>query len=80
MGHPRPGELVTKRLRWHEDASLVGLVVGHTAEVDASTKNILVLWTLADQRVKFRWHLSDALMVIDANNIAEVRKRCFPAT
>jgi hypothetical protein len=66
----RPGELVVKRVRWQVGADLMGLVIGNTG-----LDMWLVMWTTDDQRIRFKWHLADALMVIDPNNVASVKRR-----
>jgi hypothetical protein len=66
----KPGELVVKRIRWQVDADLMGLVIGRDAE-----DNWLVLWTTGDKQTKFKWHLADALQVIDLNNVPSVAER-----
>jgi len=69
----QPGELVVKRVRWSVDAECMGFVVAHAAgDVD----ECLVMWTMGDQRIMFKWHLTDALMAVDTSNVAEVRGRC----
>ncbi len=71
----QPGELVVRRVRWQVDADLMGIVIGNTPEMPSS-KDVLVMWTTGDQRVKFSWHLEDALLAVGPGNIAEVRGRC----
>jgi len=69
----RPGELVVRRIRWKVDAGLLGLVIG------CDQHNWLVLWSSHEiDRTSFRWHLADALEVVDSSNINELRKRCIP--
>jgi hypothetical protein len=74
----QPGELVVRRVRWHADADLIGIVIGNTQESTnwPDLMDVLVMWTKADRRVEFTWHLPDALMVIEATNVQEVRSRC----
>ena len=83
MGQPlQPGELVVRRVRWHKDAALTGIVIGNTyapleKEPPADeVRTILVMWTTDDNRIKFTWHLPDALMVVKPENLAELRSRC----
>lgn len=75
-----PGELVVRKMRWHVDANLIGFVVGHIVEGPKNDKNVLVLWTTNGQRVKFLWHLFESLLVVDFQNVEEVRRRCFLVT
>lgn len=66
----KPGELVVRKQRWHVDAALMGLVIGKGHD-----DNWLVLWTTEDKRTEFKWHLGDALLVIDLNNVIGVAER-----
>ena len=68
----QPGELVVRRVRWQVDADLMGLVIGNTQ----GARGVLVMWTTGDQRVKFSWHLEDALLAVHPDNLSEVRSRC----
>lgn len=65
----KPGDLVVRKQRWSIDASLIGIVIGE------ENGSWLVLWTLSDKRNEFKWHLGDALLVIDALNVPEVSER-----
>lgn len=73
----QPGELVVRRLRWHPESSLIGVVIGHS---EGQERNWLVMWTLEDRRVDFSWHLEDALLLVDPSNVNELRKRCSLGT
>jgi hypothetical protein len=65
----KPGELVVRRLRWSFDAHLMGIVIGHDND------SWLVLWTMGDKHSEFKWHLADALLVVDRDNVPEVAVR-----
>jgi len=65
----KPGELVVRKQRWHVDANLMGIVIGKDDD------SWLVLWTLEDCRTEFKWHLGDALQVIDLVNAPTVAER-----
>ena len=69
----QPGELVVKRVRWHADANLVGVIVS------VEPGNVLVLWTIGDQRSRFKWHPPDALLEVDSH-MEEVKRRCALVT
>lgn len=74
----RPGELVVKRVRWNADADLIGLVICFCDEI---IPEWLVMWSTADQRIRFKWHIKDALLVVDTLSVVEeVRKRCTLVT
>lgn len=64
-----PGQLVVKRLRWNADAGLLGLVIGE------ENGSWLVMWTLEDQRIKFKWHLANALLSVDKSSVEELKRR-----
>jgi hypothetical protein len=76
VGQPiQPGELVVRKLRWKVDANLMGIVIGHDAAEDERERSWLVLWTMGDRRVEFKWHLADALLVVDETNAAGLSGR-----
>lgn len=52
----------------------MGLVIGR--DVLQEGQCWLVLWTIGDRLTEFKWHLEDALMVVDQSNIEQVRDRC----
>jgi len=64
-----PGDLVVRRIRWHVDANLMGLVIGR------ENGSWLVLWTTGDQRSEFKWHLPDALQVVDLRDVPDLAAR-----
>ena len=72
-----PGELVVRKIRWHQDSTLIGVVIGHD---DAVMRSWLVMWTRENQVVDFKWHLTEALLIVEAENINELRQRCRLAT
>lgn len=65
----KPGELVVRRVRWHVDANLMGLVIGE------ENGSWLVLWTTGDRSSEFKWHLPDALQVVDLSNVPNISGR-----
>lgn len=71
------GDLVVMRVRWHVNANLLGIVL---SKDDHSTAVVRchVIWTTGDNSVRIAWHLEDALMRVDEENVATVRKRCNP--
>lgn len=71
------GELVVLRVRWNLSADLLGLVLGSDA---LTVPSWLVMWTTVDGSIGLKWHLADALMVIDDSNVVHVRRRCHLAT
>jgi hypothetical protein len=64
-----PGSLVVRKQRWHVDANLMGIVIGQEND------SWLVLWTTGDRRSEFKWHVGDALLVIDPLNVPQVAVR-----
>jgi len=65
----KPGELVVRKQRWHVDANLMGIVIGQEND------SWLVLWTTGDRRSEFKWHLGDALLVVDFGNVPGIAGR-----
>ena len=66
---PLPGDLVVRSQRWNLVSNLLGIVIG---EDDGSW---LVLWTAEDERTEFRWHLADALLVVQPDGVTDIGKR-----
>lgn len=68
------GELVVRRIRWGVDAQQFGLVIGQIREGEW-----LVMWH-EDDRVGFKVHLADALLVVNDHNAKQVEGRWHLAT
>lgn len=72
----KPGDLVVSRVRFALHSRQVGIVVGGFEP----TKPVLWLVMWVDEgRVKFSWHVDDALLVVDDTNMHNVEERRFVA-
>lgn len=65
-----PGSLVVLKNRWNLSSHLVGLVMGCDGDL------CLVMWSEDDlSLIKFVWHVTDALLVVDDANMPSIKQR-----